>query len=87
MRQDVEFMSEGTKVKGMFLTPDQGDGPFPTVVMAGGWCYVKELVQPSYAEVFRSFADGRVGVPKSNAECAACIELAIDRSDPRALRR
>jgi hypothetical protein len=45
-------MSEGTKVKGMFLTPDQGDGPFPTVVMAGGWCYVKELVQPSYAEVF-----------------------------------
>jgi UTP--glucose-1-phosphate uridylyltransferase len=35
----------------MFLTPDKGRGPFPTVVMAGGWCYVKELVQPSYAEV------------------------------------
>ena len=52
MRQDVEFMSEGTKVKGMFLTPDKGKGPFPTVVMAGGWCYVKELVQPSYAEAF-----------------------------------
>lgn len=51
MRQDVEFLSEGTKVKGMFLTPDSGVGPFPTVVMAGGWCYVKELVQPSYAEV------------------------------------
>ena len=51
MRQDVEFMSEGTKVKGMFLTPEEGKGPFPTIVMAGGWCYVKELVQPSYAEV------------------------------------
>lgn len=51
MRQDVEFQSEGTSVKGMFLTPDKGKGPFPTIVMAGGWCYVKELVQPSYAEV------------------------------------
>ncbi|MGI9557012.1 MAG: alpha/beta hydrolase, partial [Solirubrobacterales bacterium] len=51
MRKDVEFQSEGTTVKGMFLTPDDGSGPWPTVVMAGGWCYVKELVQPSYAEV------------------------------------
>ena len=30
----------------------EGDGPFPIVVMAGGWCYVKELVQPEYAKVF-----------------------------------
>ena len=30
------------------------DGPFPVVVMAGGWCYVKELVQPHVA---RHFAD------------------------------
>lgn len=52
MRQDVEFKSEGSTVKGMFLTPDEGEGPFPTVVMAGGWLYVKELVQPHYAEVF-----------------------------------
>lgn len=51
MRTDVEFQSEGTSIKGMFLTPDEGKGPFPTIVMAGGWCYVKELVQPSYAEV------------------------------------
>jgi hypothetical protein len=36
----------------MLLTPDEGAGPFPIVVMAGGWCYVKELIQPSYAEVF-----------------------------------
>lgn len=33
-------------------TPDEGDGPFPLVVMAGGWCYVKELVQPHYAELY-----------------------------------
>ena len=52
MRQDVEFGSEGETISAMLLTPAEGDGPFPTVVMAGGWCYVKELVQPSYAEVF-----------------------------------
>ena len=27
-------------------------GPFPVVVMAGGWCYVKELVQPHVAQRF-----------------------------------
>jgi fermentation-respiration switch protein FrsA (DUF1100 family) len=47
----VEFLSEGTTVRGDLYLPD-GPGPFPIVVMAGGWCYVKELVQPSYAEAF-----------------------------------
>jgi hypothetical protein len=52
MRQDVEFTSGGETVRGWLYTPDAGDGPFPVVVMAGGWCYVKELVQPHYAEHF-----------------------------------
>ena len=51
MRQDVEFQSGGETVCGHLYTPE-GNGPFPIVVMAGGWCYVKELVQPSYAEAF-----------------------------------
>ena len=34
----------------LFLPP--GDGPHPCVVMAGGWCYVKELTQPHFARVF-----------------------------------
>jgi fermentation-respiration switch protein FrsA (DUF1100 family) len=34
------------------FTPDEGEGPFPVVVMSGGWCYVKEIVQPTYAEMF-----------------------------------
>ncbi len=34
------------------MTPDEGSGPFPTVVMAGGWCYTKEIVMPQYAEFF-----------------------------------
>ena len=52
MRQDVEFQSEGLTVRGHLYTPDEASGPFPVVVMAGGWCYVKELVQPDYARVF-----------------------------------
>ncbi len=52
MRRDIEFQSNGDTIRGWFYTPDTGDGPFPTVVMAGGWCYVKEIVQPHYAEMF-----------------------------------
>lgn len=52
MRRDIEFRSEGDTIRGWLYTPDQGEGPFPIVVMAGGWCYVKELVQPDYAEMF-----------------------------------
>lgn len=52
MRREVEFASGDDTVRGWLYTPDEGDGPFPTVVMAGGWCYVKEIVQPHYAEMF-----------------------------------
>jgi fermentation-respiration switch protein FrsA (DUF1100 family) len=52
MRQDVEFQSGGVTVRAHLYTPETGKGPYPTVVMAGGWCYVKELVQPDYAKVF-----------------------------------
>jgi uncharacterized protein len=55
--REVEFASEGVTVRGDLLLPDSG-GPHPVVVMAGGWCYVKELRQPQYAEEFvrRGFA-------------------------------
>lgn len=52
-REDVEFISEGAVVRGWFY-PAAHDGPAPTVVLAGGWCYVRELVMPTYAEAFAS---------------------------------
>jgi hypothetical protein len=52
MLKDVEFQSEGVTLRAHLYTPDKGEGPFPVIVMAGGWCYVKELVQPDYAKVF-----------------------------------
>lgn len=48
---DVEWKSVGTTVRAHLYLPE-GRGPHPVVVMAGGWCYVKELVQPEYARVF-----------------------------------
>ena len=44
----VTFDSDGLALEGLYFRP-AGDGPFPCVVMAGGWCYVKELAQPTYA--------------------------------------
>jgi uncharacterized protein len=52
VRRDVEFTSAGETVRGWLYTPDTGDGPFPTVVLAGGWCYVKEIVQAQFAQAF-----------------------------------
>lgn len=51
MFQVISFPSDGVQLEAQLHLP-QGEGPFPLVVMAGGWCYVKELVQPRYAEVF-----------------------------------
>ncbi|RSN09197.1 hypothetical protein DMB42_17935 [Nonomuraea sp. WAC 01424] len=43
--------SEGEQLSGLLYLPD-GPGPHPAVVLAGGWCYVKEVAQPLFAEVF-----------------------------------
>jgi fermentation-respiration switch protein FrsA (DUF1100 family) len=50
-RIDIEFASEGTTCRGWLFVPD-GEGPFPAVALAGGWCYVRELVMPYYARAF-----------------------------------
>lgn len=45
----VNFKSKGETLEGHFYVPE-GEGPFPVVVMGGGWCYVKEMVLHQYAE-------------------------------------
>jgi len=52
MRRDIEFKSKGVTCRGWLYTPEKGKKPFPMVVMAGGWCYVKEIVMPYYAASF-----------------------------------
>lgn len=50
-RVDVEFKSEGTTVRGWLYLASESKRA-PTVVLAGGWCYVREIVMPTYAQAF-----------------------------------
>ncbi len=52
MNREIEFTSDGYQCRGLLVTPKGEKGPFPTVIMAGGWCYVREIVMPDYAEAF-----------------------------------
>ena len=51
IRRDVEFKSEGTTCRGWLYVGKEGERR-PTIVLAGGWCYVREIVMPTYAEAF-----------------------------------
>lgn len=46
----VQFKSENHTLSGVLVLPEGAPGPFPLVVMGGGWCYVKEIVLPHYAK-------------------------------------
>jgi len=50
-RLDVEFNSEGTTCRAWLYLAQEGVRR-PTVVLAGGWCYVREIVMPAYARAF-----------------------------------
>ena len=52
MEQRISFNSAGDTVRGVLLTPDDQNGPFPLLIMAGGWCYTKDVVMPHYAQSF-----------------------------------
>ncbi len=52
MRKDVEFNANGSTLGGWLYTPDSGEGPFPTIVMAHGLSALKEMQLDEYAEVF-----------------------------------
>ncbi|HEY1967269.1 MAG TPA: alpha/beta fold hydrolase [Pseudonocardia sp.] len=51
MEQRVEFPSDGQTLVGTLFRPDGAEGPLPTVVAAGGWCYVKEIVLPHVGRI------------------------------------
>jgi uncharacterized protein len=53
VEQPVEFLSKGDTLRGTLFRPESAEGRVPTVVMAGGWCYVKEIVLPHIARIVR----------------------------------
>jgi len=52
MDETIRFNSQGETLAGVLTKPDGATGKLPLVIMAGGWCYVKELVMPHYAKFF-----------------------------------
>jgi fermentation-respiration switch protein FrsA (DUF1100 family) len=48
----VRFRSRGETLVGVLTRPDGATGRIPLVIMAGGWCYTKEIVMPHYAKYF-----------------------------------
>jgi hypothetical protein len=53
MGDRVEFNSQGNTLVGTLTRPNNAKGDVPIVVMAGGWCYTKEIVMPYYARFFQ----------------------------------
>jgi fermentation-respiration switch protein FrsA (DUF1100 family) len=80
----IRIPSGSDELEALLFLPD-AEPPYPFVVMAGGWCYVKELVQPLFAEVFaasglgalifdyRTFG-GSSGEPRRHIDPAMQIE-------------
>ncbi len=52
MQRDIEFDAEGVTLRGWLFTPDEGTGPFPTIIMAHGISCVKEMYLDDFARVF-----------------------------------
>jgi len=52
METKVEFKSSGHTLKAVLTIPDHATADVPLVVMAGGWCYTKEIVMPHYGKAF-----------------------------------
>ena len=52
MTEAVEFNSCGDICKGVLTRPAVASGDVPLVIMAGGWCYTKEIVMPWYGKFF-----------------------------------
>ena len=52
MDTTVRFRSEDGMCAAVLSRPQGSKGKVPLVIMAGGWCYTKEIVMPYYAKAF-----------------------------------
>ena len=50
--QDIVFEADGAKLAGWICRPDQGEGPFPAVVLSHGLSAVIDMGLKAYAEAF-----------------------------------
>ena len=51
--EQITFASDSLMISADLYLPEHADGNnIPIIVQGGGWCYVKEIVQPSFAKEF-----------------------------------
>ena len=54
MEERVNFRSGNETISGVLARPTAATATVPLVIMAGGWCYTKEIVMPHYAARFNA---------------------------------
>jgi len=54
MDEALTFNSKGETIAAVLTRPEGAVGDLPLVIMAGGWCYTKEIVMPHYAKFFHA---------------------------------
>ncbi|MDD7805065.1 MAG: alpha/beta fold hydrolase [Endozoicomonas sp. (ex Botrylloides leachii)] len=52
MHQNISFTSQRLTIAGHLYLPEKGHKPFPLVILCHGFCGVKELLIPNYADYF-----------------------------------
>jgi pimeloyl-ACP methyl ester carboxylesterase len=52
MSETVKFRSGADTCVGILTMPKNVRAPVPLLIMAGGWCYTKEVVMPHYSRFF-----------------------------------
>jgi hypothetical protein len=52
MDEIIKFKSGEDTIAAILTRPEGATGDTPLVIMAGGWCYTKEIVMPHYAKFF-----------------------------------
>lgn len=85
MRSNIEFSADGVTLRGWLYLPNEGQGPWPLVVMAHGFSAVKEMGLDDYAEVF--CAAGLATLVYDNRNLGASDGLPRQEIDPIAQRR
>lgn len=52
MHQVISFISQQETIEGHLYLPEKGKGPYPLVILCHGFCGVKELLLPAFADYF-----------------------------------
>ena len=60
MSETVKFRSGADTCVGVLTRPKNVSAPVPVVIMAGGWCYTKEVVMPHYSRFFEDLGCAHV---------------------------